>query len=119
MALPPDLQSTTCSIYRPFGSTLIASGIACRHAARMAHEGSSALVWSDSIDVEASVDIRDGCTRTAGSNAITYADGDEVRIPDVSGSRYVVVWVELMNRGTPAEFKRAYLLRHAATWPGP
>ena len=64
------------------------------------------------------VDIRDGCSRTAGSNAAVYADGDEVRIPNGSGSRYVVVWVELINRGTAGQFKRAYLLRDTAVWPG-
>ncbi len=32
------------------------------------------------------VDARDGCTRTAGSNAITDADGDEVRITSGGGT---------------------------------
>ena len=27
--------------------------------------------------------------------------------------------VEVLNRGTPRQFKRAYLLRDTAAWPGP
>ena len=55
----------------------------------------------------------------AALNSVVYQDGDEVRVPNGSGSRYVVVWVELHNRGTPQQFKRAYLLRDTAVWPGP
>jgi hypothetical protein len=77
------------------------------------------IVWSHYIDLNDTVDIRDGCTRLGGADAVQYADGDEVRIPNASGSRYVVVWVEVINRGTPAQFKRAYLVRDTAAWPGP
>jgi hypothetical protein len=48
------------------------------------------LVWSHILEV----DLRDGCTRTGGSNAVAYADGNEVRIPDGSRTQYVVVWME-------------------------
>jgi hypothetical protein len=71
------------------------------------------------MDVDDSVDIRDGCTRTTGVDAANYADGDQVFIPDSSGSSYVVVWVEVRGRGTTGQFKRAYLLRDSAVWPGP
>src|SRR5262249_4491961 len=77
------------------------------------------LVWTHYIDVDSTVDVRDGCTRAAGFDAITYSDGDEVRIPDGSGSRYVDVWVEVVNRGSAQQWKRAYLLRAPAVWPGP
>jgi hypothetical protein len=55
----------------------------------------------------------------AGQDAVIYADGDEVRIPDAAGSRFVVVWVEMVDRGSPNQFKRAYLVRDTAVWPGP
>ena len=50
---------------------------------------------------------------------MAYADGDEVRVPSGGSTRYVVVRVEVVNRGTPAQFQRAYMLRHAASWPDP
>jgi hypothetical protein len=44
----------------------------------------------------------------------------ELRIPDATGTRYVVVWVErLVTPPGCLACKRAYLLRHATTWPGP
>ena len=49
-----------------------------------------------------------------GASTITYADGDEVRIPSGASTRFVVVWVEKVDVGTPREFKRAYLLRNTA-----
>jgi hypothetical protein len=72
----------------------------------------SGLVWTHVLNVQPDVDIRDGCTRSAGSDAIVFGDGDEVRGPD--GARYVVVWVETVALGTTLEHRRAYLLRHSA-----
>lgn len=78
----------------------------------------SDLFWTHYIDLDSDVDIRDGVTRITGANAITYADGDEVRIPDANGDRYVVVLVVLMGFGRELKYKRAYLLRHIANWTG-
>jgi hypothetical protein len=125
VTIPARLLTTTCDIYRPFGSgVLVASAVACRLAPTLARgRGSTAglnyLIWSHQLDVDDTTDIRDGCTRMTGQNAFQYSDGDEVRIPDSSSSIYVVVWVEMLNRGTALQFKRAYLLRHAPAWPGP
>jgi hypothetical protein len=97
----------------------IASGIPCRLVGDLRAGRSrtpQGLTWSHMLLVEDHVDIRDGCSRTAGNNQITYGDGDEIRIPDATGTRYVVVWVEWVNRGLPASFKRVYLLRHAPAW---
>jgi hypothetical protein len=122
MALPPNPLTATCDIYRPFGAgSPTTTGVVCRLVTDMVNgrsRYSGGLCWSHYIDLSDMVDIRDGCSRTAGSNAAVYADGDEVRIPNGSGSRYVVVWVELINRGTAGQFKRAYLLRDTAVWPG-
>jgi hypothetical protein len=112
----------SCDVYRPFGAgTPTLMGVACRlepnlPAGRGAYSGAAYPVWTHVLDMASSVDVRDGCSRTAGTDAIAYADGDEVR---VNGTRYVVVWVEVHNPGTSQEFKRAYLLRDTAAWPGP
>ena len=74
----------------------------------------ASLVWTDILDLPMDADIRDGCSRTAGNNAIDFADGDEIRSPN--GDRFVVVWVEIVGAGTPMEHQRAYLLRHQPAW---
>lgn len=75
--------------------------------------------WTHFIDLPIEVDIRDGITRTTGSNTLNWADGDEVRIPDASGTKYVVVFVVTMNFGrNNDEYKRAYLLRDAPVFAG-
>jgi hypothetical protein len=113
MSLPAELLIHTCDVHRPFGaSSALASGVVCRLTSDLAR-GTGRIVgpvWTHVLDVQPGVDILDGCTRTAGSDAVTYADGDEVRGPD--GARYVVVWVETVGLGTPLEHQRAYLLRH-------
>lgn len=120
MPLPAFVLQLTCSIYRPFGSgTPTATNIPCRLIADLSRGRTAAAgspIWSHYLILEETIDIRDGCSRTTSSNAITYADGDEVRIPDAAGTRYVVVWVEWVHRGTPRAFKRAYLLRHNPAW---
>jgi hypothetical protein len=118
MAIPSSLLTTTCDIYRPFGSgSPTTSGVACRMVASLRSgrsPGGSNLLWTHYIDVSDTVDIRDGCSRTSGGNAILYADGDEIRVPSGGTSRFVVVWVETHNLGTSNQFKRAYLMRHSA-----
>lgn len=125
MSIPTTLLTTTCDIYRPFGGVLVASSVPCRlvpelQRGRGSHAGSNYLVWTHRLDVEDTVDVRDGCGRTAGLDFVVYGDGDEVRVPGGAGTtRYVVVWVEMVNRGTAVQFKRAYLLRDTPAWPGP
>jgi hypothetical protein len=126
MSLPSSILLTTCDIYRPFGAASpTTSGVACRLVSNLARgrgaqSGTNYLIWSHYLDLDSSVDIRDGCARAVGSDVIQYADGDEVRVPTGAAStRYVVVWVETLNRGSAQQFKRAYLLRHSPAWPGP
>ena len=125
MTIPSQLLTTTCDVYRPFGAASpTTTGVPCRLVpslprGRGSFSGGNYLVWTHYIDVDSTVDVRDGCTRAAGFDAVTYGDGDEVRIPDAGGSRYVVVWVEVVNRGSAQQWKRAYLLRAQAVWPGP
>src|SRR5690242_11034070 len=117
MSIPPLFLTTTCDIYRPFGAASpAATGVPCRLTTCSTAAGrAGAAVWTHTLDVQPGVDLRDGCTRTAGADDQTYADGDEVRVPGGAGStRYVVVCVEVVGRGTPMQYQRAYLLRHEA-----
>jgi hypothetical protein len=123
MSIPSSILTTTCDIYRPFDAGApTTTGVACRlvpDASRGQRLAGTSLAWTHYVDVQDTTDIRDGCTRIPGVNIPQYADGDELRIPDAAGSRYCVVWVEVVNRGTPREFKRVYLVRDTAVWPGP
>jgi hypothetical protein len=118
MSIPPTLLPTTCDIYRPFGDAAPRySNVACRLVPDLDRGRSPdgvSLAWTHFLILDAGTDVLDGCTRAAGAQAQTYADGDEVRVPaGAAGPRYVVVWVEKVNEGTPREFKRAYLMRDA------
>src|SRR5262245_13256237 len=118
MAIPPGLLQTTCDVYRPFGAgSPTTSNVSCRLVADFARGRLAAggvPEWTHHAEFDADADIRDGCTRAAGASALTYADGDELRIPSGGSTRYVVVWVEKVDPATSREFKRAYLLRHTA-----
>ena len=119
MAVAPDILITTCDIYRPFGAgSPTQSNVACRLVADFARgrlASGGVPEWTHYLELDVGVDIRDGCTRAAGASVLTYADGDEVRVPGgASTPRFVVVWVEKIDQATQREFKRAYLLRHVA-----
>src|SRR5262245_30231684 len=121
MPIPTPLLTTTCDIYRPFGAASpTTSNVACQLSPDLVQgTQGGVLVWTHTLDLASGTDLRDGCTRAVGANAITYADGDEVRIPSGGATRYVVVWVEVRNRGSALECLRAYLLRHLPSWPDP
>lgn len=117
MPLPNFIPLTTFNLHRPFGTDAAGgtfTGFLSPAAATGRAPGSGNPRWTHTLDVDEDVDIRDGCTRIEGMNEITYADGDEVRIPSGSAAgRYVVVWVESHHQGTPTAFKRVYLMRHS------
>jgi hypothetical protein len=103
---------STCDIYATFGAGAPSqTNVPCTFYPnfRASRCSSDAIDWSCYIEVDASVTITDGCTRLTGGNALSYADGMEVRIPSGVVNRYVVVWVET----SPSGGKRAYLMRHA------
>lgn len=72
--------------------------------------------WELCLACDPSVDVRDGVLRSG--SILVYGDGDEVRIPDCCGTRYVVVWVAMEAFGTERKWKLVYLLRHAPVFPG-
>jgi hypothetical protein len=124
MSLPSSLLTTTCDIYRPLGApSPTVSGVPCQLVPAFAQGqpvGPTALIWTHYLLVNPGVDIRDGCTRGAGLDSISYADGDGVVIPGGAGNtRYAVVWVEYVYRGQANEHKRVYLIRDQPAWPGP
>jgi hypothetical protein len=111
------LWTTSCDIYRPFAGSLVASNVPCRLVPDMINgQSATGLAWTDYIDLPADTDIRDGCTRNDRAPTVAFDDGDEVRVPSGSNTRYVVVWVEWHNVGGPMSFTRAYLTRHDAAW---
>jgi hypothetical protein len=119
MSIPTDLLPTTCDVYRPFGGpTPTYSNVRCRlvpDLSRGRPPGGAGLAWTHYMVLDAAADVRDGCTRAAGAPVLNYTDGDEVRVPSgAAGPRFVVVWVEAVESGTPREHKRAYLMRDTA-----
>jgi len=105
---------STCDVYRPFGdSSPMTNDVPCRLSPDFAGgQQSIGISWTHTLDLPADADVRDGCTRSAESGSLSYADGDEIRI---AGVRYVVVWVEPHCFDGPTPFQRAYLLRHGIT----
>lgn len=120
----PDLTQfpTSMIVFEGFTTTQRADQPKACRVVEQLDEGrrpeSSGLNWSHYVDCELSTDIRDAVTRSAGANTLTYADGDKVKIPDDSGTVYVVVWVIVLGFGTPSAYKRAYLMRDTANFTG-
>lgn len=111
-------MESTFDLYKPFGAANpTATNISCQFVEDLLNgRGTSpnnTVAWTHYIDFATSVNVQDGCDRTAALNTINYNDGDEVRIPTGGAARYVVVWVTLCDKeGTVV--KRAYLMRHLA-----
>ena len=117
--IPASLLTTTCDIYRPFGAASpLTTNVPCRVQPALGSGRTNVggnLTWTHTLDFQEGVDLKDGCTRLGGADAVSYFDGDEVRIPSgASSPRFVVVWVEVQNLGTANAFQRAYLLRDTA-----
>src|SRR5262249_41114747 len=73
MSIPSSLLTTTCDIYRPFGAgSPLTTGVACRLVPDLfrGDHTSGGIVWSHYLDLNETVDVKDGCTRTVGANAI-------------------------------------------------
>ena len=122
MALPMK-TNTTCDIFSnaggPGGSPRVA-GVACflkpAYYQGLEHgEGDGASLHYDHIlFVDASVDVRDSYSLglIVGMNAF-----DTVYVPDHTGTKFNVIFVERRNRGLPGDHKRVYLQRGTPAWP--
>lgn len=105
-------------VRRPFNSaTIIFDDMPCRLVPAQwgGRPRFSGGFWvTHYLDCDSGLDIRDGCSRTLGLNAVTFADGDEVRVGLADGTwRFVVVWSEVRFPDLPNEYRRVYLMRHA------
>jgi hypothetical protein len=63
--------------------------------------------------VDAATDVRDDFAQWSGRQG----QGDTVHVPDKNGTAFLVVHVEIKNRGTPAAARKVYLDRSAPNWP--
>src|SRR5207302_10314995 len=63
--------------------------------------------WTHRLYVQDSEDVRD---------TWPSAPANKVYIPDKTGTPFLVVFVEVLNRNTPQQYKRVFLKRMAPTW---
>src|SRR5262245_28868932 len=109
-------NNTTCDVYFspnvPPAAPDVA-GVVCHLSAEFSRgaegsEGDQTFRWTHLLYVNADVDIRD-----------TYpnAPANRVYVPDKNGTGFDIVFVEIVNRGTPAAYKRVFLDRRTPTWP--
>jgi hypothetical protein len=114
----------TCDIYRngntPPSSPDVA-GVACHLTAGYARgiestdpTSVSGAMWTHILLVAATVDVRDGYE---GELAWDGMGWDHVWVPNQNGTRFRVVFVERVDRDTPADHKRVYLDRRQPAWP--
>jgi hypothetical protein len=120
MALPVP-ANTTCDLYRSgnappsppdvAGVSGYLQGDYMRRMETGEHEAAG-MRYTHVLLLDASVDVRDGFNAwpSAGSS------GDGVYVPDQTGTRFVVRFVELKQRGGSA-YKKVYLDRTLLTWP--
>lgn len=123
MPVPFDLPDVI-SIYRPAGagaplySDVPARVVPNLKVGRGSTSGPTYLTWTHWVDLQPTQDIKDGCTRAAGANYVTYNDGDGVRATLAGRSyRFIVVWTEDRFTNTPTAYKRVYLIRDSVTGP--
>ncbi len=117
MAAPTFATNTTIDIYQgmnipPAAPDVAGVPVSLRpeyQPGLEASEGAAAARWTHIIDVALGVDIRD-----AGGGG---PGGSSVYVPDKNGTKFNVVWVERVGRGSAGDHKRAYLLRTVPAWP--
>ena len=85
MSIPTALLPTTCNIYRPFGAGAPThTNVPCRlvpDLARGRTPNGTSLSWTHYLVLDVTADVLDAVTRPAGSQLLTYSDGDEIRVP--------------------------------------
>lgn len=118
----PIRPNTTCDIFRishaPPGDDPDVAAVPCfllpdwRRGQEAGDRSNPGLTWTHVLLVAADVDIRDQYIGISGQSG-----QDRIWIPDGNGTSFNVVFVELVQRGTPNEHKRVYIDRFAPTWP--
>ncbi len=109
-------NNTTCDIYYspnvPPAAADVA-GTACTLVARFEQgsatsEGDQTFRWTHLLYLDAAIDVRD---------SYPNAPINRVYVPDKTGTGFNVVFVELLNRGTAARYKRVFLNRLSVAFP--
>jgi hypothetical protein len=120
MALPVP-SNTSCDIYRNGNAPPAApdvAGVPCyltcdwRGGQEAGDRNSVNLTWTHVMLIEINVDLRDSYVGRG-----IFSQQDTVYLPDQSGTAFVVVFVERLQRGTAHEHKRVFLDRQQPTWP--
>jgi hypothetical protein len=120
MALPIPANST-CDIYRTGNRPPAAPDVAAvpcylscdwRGGQEAGDRNNATLTWTHVMLVDVSVDIRDAYTGQS-----IFSQQDTVFVPDQSGTPFVVIFIERLQRGTAHEHKRVFLDRRTPTWP--
>jgi hypothetical protein len=124
----PIKTNTTCDIYRT-GHTPPATpdvaGVAINLEPNFGPPHMSATVnastgsrWTHIALCDITVDIRDAYQGGATVAQDSYGGGnDSVYVPDKTGTKFAVVFVERVGYNTGQDFLRVYLQRFAPTWP--
>lgn len=71
-------------------------------------EGDQSLRWTHVGYFESDVDLRDNYPAAPNSTLV---------VPTTGGTTFDIVFIELVNRGSPNAYKRVFLNREAVTWP--
>src|SRR5947209_5377822 len=117
MAIPL-LPNTTCDVYRTGNSPPAAPDVAGvrlflrgNYAEGLEHGEGDAITfkYTDIALVNLGVDIRDDY-----SQGVQGGFQDNIYVPDRTGTKYKVIFVERALRGTGADHKKVYLQRASA-----
>lgn len=92
----PDLAAVPCCLKEDFAR------------GSEAGEGSQTFRWTHVLSCAASADLRDTWPSTPANT---------VHVPDKNGTPFLVVFVELVGRGTAGAYKRVFLNRQTPPWP--
>jgi len=113
-----------CNIHRPWGGAEVEDNVPCAIYPRIAGQriggNPPPMYYTHYVHFSAATDVRDASVRQTNQSQQAFgATGDELRIPATAGyTRFIVTMVEMVNRGTPYEFKRAFVSRDAVQWTG-
>lgn len=112
-------------VWHPFGAAapkltdVPCNYVPAYYGGRGATTGPNYVTWDAWVDFDPIYDVRDGLSRSLGSDNLNYSDGDRVDIKNAAGevmAIYVVTMVTMRYYGYPSKHKRAYLLRSGIDW---
>ena len=116
MAALPVPANTTCDIYR-VGNAPPANPDVAGVKVNLSPKGQSTLTTSSYTHVmlvPQGTDIRDNFIASSFSAG---ANCDNVYVPDKNGTKFAVVLVRRIGRGSPLDHLQVLLARQAPTWP--